>query len=181
MKGKQMSQERLEITPTVTVHSLLNEYPELEEVLIGIAPPFKKLKNPILRKSIAKVATIKHISSVGNVPLDELIEKLREAVGQNSTSESFSDQNYYGKQPDWFAPEKIVLTIEEDKLEDKDRMTLTVILKEAKKVSKGEIIELITSFLPAPGIDILKSKNYSVWTKKEGDDVIKSYFLKNTD
>ena len=176
-----MSQNKLEITPSVTVHSLLNEYPELEEVLIGIAAPFKKLKNPILRKSIGKVATIKHIASVGGVPLDELIEKLREAVGQSSTMESYSDQNYFGKQPDWFAPEKIELSIDEDKLEDKNRMTLTIILKEAKNVKKGEIIELVTSFLPAPGIDILKSKGYSVWSKKEGNDLIKSYFLKNTE
>jgi len=176
-----MSHKRLEITPSVTVHSLLNEYPELEEVLIGIAPPFKKLRNSILRKSIAKVATIKHISSVGGVPLDELIEKLREAVGQSGTLESYSDQDYFGEQPDWYAPEKIVLSIDEDKLEDKNKMTLTIILKEAKNVKKGEIIELVTSFLPAPGIDILKSKGYSVWSLKEGDDVIKSYFLRNTD
>ena len=27
----------------------------------------------------------------------------------------------------------------------------------------------------------LKSKGYSVWTLKEGDDLIKSYFLKNKD
>ena len=176
-----MSENKLEITPSITVHSLLNEYPELEEVLIGIAPPFKKLKNPILRKSISRVATLKHISSVGGVPLDELIEKLREAVGQASTMESYSDQIYFGKQPDWFVPEKIALSIDEEKLEDKNKMTLTIILKNAKNVKKGEIIELVTSFLPAPGIDILKSKSYSVWSKKEGDDLIKSYFLKNTD
>jgi len=51
--------------------------------------------------------------------------------------------------------------------------------KRAKEIKKGEIIELVTSFLPAPGIDILKSKGYSVWSKKESDTVIKSYFLKN--
>ncbi len=64
-------------------------------------------------------------------------------------------------------------------MEDKDKMTLTVILKEAKTVNKGEIIELETSFLPAPGIDILKKQGYSVCTKKESDIIIKSYFLKN--
>ncbi|MDP8207135.1 MAG: hypothetical protein P9L92_10770 [Candidatus Electryonea clarkiae] len=42
------------------------------------------------------------------------------------------------------------------------RMTLTVILQEAKNVKHGEIIELVTSFLPAPGIDIMKSKGFSV-------------------
>jgi hypothetical protein len=161
------------------VHELLEAYPELEEVLIGIAPPFKKLRNPILRRSVAKVATIKHISSVGGVPLDELLGKIRAAVGQPVSMDSYADQDYFGEQPEWFSPEKISLSIDEDKVEDKDRMTLTVILKEAGKVKEGEIIELVTSFLPAPGIDILKSKGYSVWTTKESNDLIKSYFLKN--
>ncbi len=174
-----MSQNIIEITPSVTVHSLLKTYPELEEVLISLAPPFKKLKNPILRKTIAKVATMRHIASVGGIPLNELISKLRKAVGQPETDESYDDKEYFNKQPGWFSVDKIVLSINEAKLKDKDKMTLTVILKEAKNVKKGEIIELITSFLPAPGIDALKNKGYSVWTKKESEDVIKSYFLKN--
>ena len=175
-----MSQSNIEINPSVTVHELLEAYPELEEVLIDIAPPFKKLKNPFLRRSVAKVATLKHIASVGGIPLDELITQIREAVGQPVISESYEDQDYFGEQPDWFSPDKIALSIDEDKVEDKDKMTLVIILKEAKNIKKGEIIELVTSFLPAPGIDILKSKGYSVWTRKESDDLIRSYFLKNT-
>lgn len=176
-----MSQNGIEIDPSVTVHDLLEAYPELEEVLIGIAPPFKKLKNPFLRRSVAKVATIKHISAVGGIPVDELIAQIREAVGQTESSPSYEDQDYFGEQPDWFSPDKVVLSLDEDKVEDKDKMTLVIILQEAKHVKKGQIIELITSFLPAPGIDILKSKGYSVWTTKENDDLIRSYFLKNTD
>ncbi len=176
-----MSPRNIEITPSVTVHALLEAYPQLEDVLIGIAPPFKKLRNPILRRSVARVATIKHISAVGHVPLDELIGKLRAAVGQPVSAESYADQKYFGEQPDWFAPEKIVLTVDEAQVENKDSMTLVTILREATGVKKGQIIELVTTFLPAPGIDILKSKGYSVWTRKAGGDMIKSYFLKNTD
>jgi len=175
-----MSQSNIEINPSVTVHELLEAYPELEEVLIDIAPPFKKLKNPFLRRSVAKVATLKHIASVGGIPLDELITQIREAVGQAVISESYEDQDYFGGKPDWFSHDKVALSIDEDKVEDKDKMTLVIILKEAKNIKKGEIIELVTSFLPAPGIDILKSKGYSVWTRKESDDLIRSYFLKNT-
>ena len=180
-KGSTLSQNRIEITPSVTVHTLLAAYPELEEVLIGIAPPFKKLKNPFLRRSVAKVATIKHISSVGGVPLDELIGILRAAVGQPMSMDSYKDQDYFGEQPEWFSPDKISLCIDEAKVDDQEKMILITILKGAKNVKRGEIIELTTSFLPAPGIDILKSKGYSVWTRREGDDLIKSYFLKNTD
>jgi len=180
-EDNEVPQNELEITPSVTVHALLEAYPELEEVLIGIAPPFKKLRNPLLRKSVAKVATIKHISSVGNVPLNELIDKIREAVGQPVSTESYSDEDYFAEQPDWFSPDKITLSVDEDKMDDKDQMTLVTILRDTKNVKKGDIIELITSFLPAPGIEILKSKGYSVWIRREGDDLIKSYFLKNTD
>jgi hypothetical protein len=174
-----MTRDNIEITPSTKVNDLLNAYPDLEETLIGIAPPFKKMKNPILRKSVAKVATIKHISSVGNVPLNELINKLKKAVGQPMTEDSYEDENYFLDKPDWFSEDKIVLSFNEEKLGDKDTMTLVTMLQEAKNVKEGEIIELTTRFLPAPGIDRMKSKGYSVWTLKQEDDLIKSYFLRN--
>ena len=173
-----MTQSRLEITPTVTVHELLEAYPQLEDVLIGIAAPFKKLKNPMLRKTVAKVATIRHISSVGNVPLDELIGKLRQAVGQEESKKFYDDQDYFGEQPEWFSADRIAFTVNEATVENSNEMTLAPILRGAKNLGKGEIIELVTGFLPAPGIDLMKNKGYAVWTKKEEDGVIKSYFLK---
>ena len=174
-----MSGNKIEITPSVTVHELLKTYPELEEVLIGIAPPFKKLKNPILRRTITKVATLKHISSVGGVPLNDLLSKLRTAVGQPMLTESFNEQDYFCEQPAWYSQEKVVCSVNEAKIKDKDKMALSVLLKEAKRINRGEIIELITSFLPAPGIDAMKSKGFSAWTIKENDTLLKSYFLKN--
>lgn len=174
-----MSETNIEINPSTKVYDLLNTYPELEETLIGIAPPFKKLRNPILRKSIAKIATLKNISSVGNIPLNELINKIKKAVGQKITDDQYEDEEYFGVKPDWFSTDKISISIDEEKSKNKDQMTIVAILKEARNVKQGEIIELITTFLPAPGIDTMKSKGYSVWTIKEENNLIKSYFLKN--
>jgi len=176
-----MAENKLDITPSVTVHEMLEAFPELEDVLIGIAPPFKKLRNPLLRRSVAKVATIKHISAVGKIPLDELINKLRKAVGQSTTDQSYQDEDYFGDKPDWFSEEKIVVSVDEAKVENRDQMTLVSVMSEAKNVKEGEIIELITTFLPAPGIDVLKSKGYSAWTVKGDRDQIRSYFFKNAD
>jgi len=172
---------KIDINPSTKVDELLNTYPELEDKLISMAPPFKKLKNPFLRKSIGKVATIKHIASVAGIPLNELINKIRTAIGQEPTTDSYDDENYFQEQPDWFSNDKISLSINEEKLENKNQMTLVTILQDSKGVKKGEIIELITTFLPAPGIDILKSKGYSVWSKKLEDGLVKSYFLKNSE
>jgi hypothetical protein len=175
-----LSKDILEITRFTKVNDLLNTYPELEDVLIDIAPPFKKLRNPFLRKTVAKGATIKHVSSVGGIPVSELINKLRSEVGQPTIADSYEDENYFLDKPKWFSPDKITLSINESEVKDKNKMTLVVILQKAKNVKKGEIIELITTFLPAPGIDKLKSKGYSVWTMKTEDKLVKSYFLKNT-
>jgi hypothetical protein len=100
---EQMITGNLEINPSTKVNDLLDAYPEIEATLIGIAPPFKKLKNKFLRKSVAKAATLKHISSVGNVPLNELINKLREAAGQSKTNDSYKDENYFSDRPEWFS------------------------------------------------------------------------------
>lgn len=175
-----MTKKIMDINPSVKVHDLLEAYPELEDVLIGIAPPFKKLKNPILRRSVAKVATIKHISSVANVPLAELVNKLRRCVGQAEIEATYDEEDYFQAQPDWFSAGKISVSIEEAALGSEDKLTLARVLTEAKNLKKGDIIKLVTTFLPAPGIDILRSKGYSVWSVQEPDGVIKSYFLKNS-
>ena len=176
-----MPERDIEINPSTKVYDLLNAYPELEETLIGIAPPFKKLRNPLLRKSIGKIATLKNISSVGNIPLNELINKINKAVGRSVSNDYYEDEEYFKSKPDWFSTDRISVSINEEKSENKDKMTIVAILKEARSVKKGGIIELITTFLPAPGIDTMKSKGYSVWTVKEEDNLIKSYFIKNTE
>ena len=176
-----MTKEELEILSSTTVHELLTAYPELEDRLIGIAPPFKKLQNPLLRKSIAKVATIRNIASVGSIPLDELINKLREEVGQAKSIETYEDEEYFSSKPAWFSVDKVSISIVEEEVEDKDKMTVVTVLREAKKLKRGEIIELITTFLPAPGIDSMRSKGYSVWTMKEEGNTIRTYFLKHQD
>lgn len=176
-----MTKDKVEIGPSTTVHELLDAYPELEDKLISIAPPFKKLKNPLLRRSIAKVATLKNIASVGNIELTELINKIREEVGQSETDESFEDEVYFLAQPGWFATDRVAISIVEDEVEDKDKMTVVTVLREAKKVKRGEIIELITTFLPAPGIEVMRTKGYSVWTTKGKGSLVRTYFLKNQD
>jgi hypothetical protein len=171
-----MTKDKLEILPSTTIHELLTAYPELEEKLIGIAPPFKKLQNPLLRKSISKDATVKHISTVGDVPLDELISKLREEVGQTESNESYEDEIYFSSKPNWFSIDKVSVSIVEEEVEDRDKMTVITVLREAKNLKRGQIIELITTFLPAPGIDTLRSKGYSVWTMKDEGNMIRTYF-----
>ena len=58
------------ITPDSKVGALLQEFPQLEEVLMRMSPAFGHLRNPILRKTVAKVATLRQIAKIGDVPLE---------------------------------------------------------------------------------------------------------------
>ena len=88
------------------VSELLNEYPQLEDKLIEIAPVFVKLKNPILRKTIAKVTILKQAAVVGKVSLADMINKLRAEVGQGNTDLA-AEKNQEGKKPEWIDENKI--------------------------------------------------------------------------
>ena len=59
------------ITPKTKVFQLIETYPQLEDVLIDYVPAFKKLKNPVLRKTVAKIATLQQAASVGGVKVEE--------------------------------------------------------------------------------------------------------------
>lgn len=169
----------LDINPNTTIYNLLESYPELEDILIAMAPPFKKLKNPFLRKSVAKVATLKHAATVGGIQLDEMISILRKTVGLTVLDETYNIINYLGKKPNWFNLDKVVHSINESTFDDDNKMTITHLLKQTKDLQHGEIIELITSFIPAPGIDLMNKKGFNCWTKKESETIFKSYFIKS--
>ena len=71
------------ITPETKVGDLLDAQPGAEAALIAIAPRFKALKNPVLRRTVAKVATLEQAARVADMPVNELVLALREALGQD--------------------------------------------------------------------------------------------------
>jgi hypothetical protein len=170
--------EDIPITPDTKVAALLSHYPELEEVLIGIAPPFKKLRNPILRRSVAKVASLRQAAAVGRVPIHEVVNELRAAVGQAPLSNEAEPDAapYFSSQPEWFDRDKVVASIDEQEI-DPNVMPLRPLLLRATKMEEGEILELVTTYLPAPGIDIMKEKGFAAWSVEQGE-LIKTYFSK---
>lgn len=167
------------ILPSTKIVTLLDQYPGLEEVLIGLAPAFKKLKNPFLRKGVAKVASLGQAAAVGGMPVDELVNKLRAAVGQEpvGSEDSGEPASYFFSQPEWFDALKIVASIDETVI-DPDKMPIATVLQRAATLQPGEILELVTTFLPAPGIDIMKRKGLRVWSVQQAPELIRTYMLK---
>ena len=175
-----MSDKSLEIHPSTKVAQLLDAYPELEDVLIHMAPPFKKLKNPILRKSVAKVATLQQAAIAGRLDLSSMIDQLRQAVGQApiEPTETPRVEDYLGTAPDWFDKTCVFASID-DRAGDSDEMAITRIVRALKDLPEHQVIELTTTFLPAPGIDVARGRGLRTWTVQEQDDLYKTYFTRS--
>ena len=82
----------MELNPNTKIDDLLTQYPFLLEFLITLSPKFKNLKNPVVRKTMGKVATLKKAAAIGGLKVDDLISKLSAEISQASASkESVTD------------------------------------------------------------------------------------------
>lgn len=169
--------KNLIITPKTKVLELIETYPELEDILIEIAPAFKKLKNPILRKTVAKIATLQQAAAIGNIKTEELINRLRKEVGQeNITSDAGVQYNYV--KPAWFAEEKIAKRFNASEMLAAGEHPVNQVIADLNHLNEGKIYLLIAPFLTAPLIDKATSLGLKHWVDKSGDEEFNIYFSK---
>jgi hypothetical protein len=152
------------ISPKTKVGELLDAYPQLEAVLIEMSPAFEKLKNPILRKTVARVATLQQIAIVGNLKVDFIVNRLREKLGQADQENSEPEKDYLSAvPPEWFDRGKITVSFDASPVINSGGSPMKEILQQTTLLKTGEIFELKTPFVPAPIIDMLKEKGFRVF------------------
>jgi hypothetical protein len=165
------------ITPKTKVLQLIEAYPQLEEVLIQYAPAFKKLKNPALRKTVAKIATLQQAASIGNVKVEDLINHLRKEVGQDLFSGE-STTNYIVEKPEWFLTELVETEFDAKEMLAEGEQPVNQVIADLNNLNNGKIYKLSAPFLPAPLIDKATSLSLEHWVEKLDDQNFNIYFFK---
>lgn len=168
---------KLIITPKTKVLELIETYPELEDVLIEIAPAFKRLKNPVLRRTVAKIATLQQAAAIGNIKTEDLINRLRKEVGQESIVGDGGIQ-YNFQKPDWFADEKIAKRFNASEMLAAGEHPVNQVIADLNHLEETEIYLLIAPFLTAPLIDKATSLGLKHWIDKRSDEKYYIYFQK---
>jgi len=167
------------ITPQTKVGELLKAYPELEEVLVSIAPVFRKLRNPVLLRTVARVTSLAQAARVGGVSVTELVQRLRRAVNQpdfEATSENPGGRGSSASAPDWYDPNRVTKSFDARPMIDTGEQPVGRVLGDLDKLPTGEIYELITPFQPAPLIDRAIEMGFVVWTRAVGTTEYKTCF-----
>jgi hypothetical protein len=171
-----MEKEQLIITPKTKVLHLIEAYPQLEDVLIKYVPAFSKLKNPLLRRTVEKIATLQQAASIGNVKTGDLINLLRKEVGQELLN-STDDTLYNTKKPAWYYEALIEKEFDIREMLAAGEQPVNQVISDLNHLTAGRIYKLSSPFLPSPLIDKAISLKIDHWVLK-ADDLILVYFYK---
>lgn len=165
----------MDINLHIKVSDLLDAYPHLEDTLLELSPAFSKLRNPILRRTVAKVTTLQQAAKVAGVSPIILLETLRQAAGLpiDNSNESIDIDNEQKDKPEWFETSNITIRFDARPIIESGENPMQEIIRLSKELQNNQIMELTAPFKPVPIMDLLKSKGFEVWYNNG-----KAYFMK---
>jgi len=167
-----------EITLETKVAELLNDYEGMKDILIKINPKFKKLNNPVLRRTLAKIAGVRQAAIVGGMDPFDLLNQLRIAVGQTPLESANSVAIASSSEvPAWIVKEPKA-TIDANVLLDEEANPLVKAYSILKKLNHGDILTIIADFQPEPLIEEFEKTGHEVYCQEIDDAHFVTYIKK---
>jgi len=159
----------LPINPETTVGALLNAYPQLEGALIRMAPAFAKLRNPVVRRTVAKVATLEQAAQLGGVNLQSMILDLRAAAGQHAPAVPPTEAHAEpAEDAGHLMTARVVEEIDADAMLEHGVHPIGKVREAVGALQPGETVLLRSSFRPQPLIETLRRAGVSVHSSTQG-------------
>lgn len=140
----------MDVTPHTKVGVLLDAHPEVEDVLIQAVPAFVKLKNPILRATVAKVATLEQAAKVGGLPLPELMGLIWKALGLEAGAAPEGASAVMEAWPNWYREEAVQARLDVNAVLAEGGHPLSKAKQALASHPPGAVVLLQSDFEPAP-------------------------------
>ncbi len=78
--GEDLSQKK-PVTASDNVKEILDQYPELKNVLLNLSPKFKRLQNPVMYNTLARYVTFKDAAKITGVSVCEILHTINNYLG----------------------------------------------------------------------------------------------------
>ncbi len=160
----------------------------LLDVLLAASPAFVHLKNPIMRKTMAKVATVEHAARVAGIDAQALLDRLNRALLGDAYEPTFATKAAPAEEPSEpkpalvadARPEQIVdCDVREDLLAGRE--PLARILGAAAHLGEGQLLKIRAIFEPAPLYTVLGKKGLAHFTERLADDDWVVWFFRDAE
>jgi len=160
---------------------LLKHHPDALETIVGLAPDFKKLRNPVLRKLMAGRTSIAMASKVGGCRPEDFFRALAplgfETDNITETEEITPENKPIPEFLKNLQPDKIVhFDVRAMLAEGND--PLKHIQQKVKGLNPGEALLIINNFEPVPLIKLLEKQGFESYVKHIDSETIETYFFK---
>ncbi|MFX1286338.1 MAG: DUF438 domain-containing protein [Promethearchaeota archaeon] len=77
----------IKLTESTKINDLIEEFPFVIDTLIKLDPKLKRLKNPFLRKTVGRRATLTDVSQMCGTPLPQLLQVINSDIEKNISKE----------------------------------------------------------------------------------------------
>lgn len=172
------------ITPKTKVSQLLDEHPELLEVLASFHPHFGKLRNRVLRRVMAPRVTLEQAAQIAGADLGELLLTLNHAAGYgDSPKADLSPSPPYAPSPrppelaDLRSDRCVYLDVREDLRADRE--PYAKVMAAVRRLGADQVLVLRNIFEPIPLYDLLGARGFSNWTERLGEEDWQVYFYRS--
>ncbi|MBD3226004.1 MAG: DUF1858 domain-containing protein [Caldithrix sp.] len=156
----------MNIQPNTKLFDVLEAYPHLEEKIMSLAPPFKNLKNPVLRKTVGKLATLEKAARIGEIDVTEFVNTLRREIGEPEMSNVQEEPSitWQKGEPEWIKGQPFDI-IDGIVMLSQGEHPLGKINQLMQSADAGQFVLLKTNFQPIPLIEEMQKQNYEVFHK----------------
>ncbi len=77
----------MELSAKTKIDDLLRKYPFLMDYFISKSPKFKMLESSVMRKTVAKVAPLAHVASIGGIEIGTLLSEIAAVIREKTGEE----------------------------------------------------------------------------------------------
>lgn len=155
------------ITPDTTIADLLRTYPQLDEPLACLVPPYRDLP-PAMRRAIGDTTTLYALATNAGVPLGGLVTALREAAG-------VADAAQGGVRPGWVTASAKVVLLDARPVLAAGGHPIGEVMNGLSALGTGEVLELVTPFVPAPLVEMARARGFDAESMWDGD-LVRTFF-----
>lgn len=165
--------------PDTVVADAIKRDPAVIDRLVAFDPKFRKLRNPVLRRVMARLVRFRDAARVAGVPLDALMAAVNGGDMPAPAPEGGTAEEE--PRPDWLASvdEGLARRLDVRPMLAANEEPLGAILHQAAKVSAGGVFLLEAPFDPMPVRRVLGRKGFVSHARPLGPDHWRVVFLRD--
>ncbi len=151
------------------IKDALAEHPELQDVLIGLSPKFKVLRNRGVFNIVSRWATFADVARMGNLSVCEVLHRVNQALGTEDELlaqapecivEARQQAPLPTTPPSWLAQASGLILMDVRNRED---FFLPSVLETLTSLAEDHVLKVVNAFYPAPLIEMLQQEGYDLY------------------